>query len=322
MADLSYAILNKINALREEINTDLANRPVDPSTITNTVAWVKRGGGKVGETAIYPMEFFPSVAQKRTPFEDLPKRRPEVAQFSVAIDEWAPDGRVIPRFTEITDLYGIFENIAPTMLAQAQITFETQLAQLMGAGQATTTVYDNKNFFAIDHEANPNRLGLATFSNFRAGLALDRAGLITALDALDAFPGPDGQPLYMPGENWVVCSTEDQYQRALLQLNAQFIPSTAGTATQSNTLIGRAKAVKLVPLRNFDTAKGWYVVKIASEMHRPFHVRMPLPPELFLDGLAPNDFIRYTKNVGVVGWRAVWGYGYLWPHLAIKAVEP
>lgn len=323
MPDIAVSILNQIEALFQEVNTELAQRPVDPSTVASMIAWQRGGSGKIGVESVFTLPFFGNRAKKRSPYEELPGTVPEIATFSVTHEEWAPDAELIARYTQLTDLHGIITDNMPTILSQAQIEYEVQLAGLLAGGATGTTRYDNLPFFSTAHEVNPSRPGaFVPFSNYNAAATLNRANIIAAFDALDAMPGPDGNPLSMPGRLTIVCSTEDQVQRARLELTSQFVPSAAGTATQSNTLLGRADVVKLVPLRSYNSGKGWYVVKVADAKHRPFVNSIIQAPQVYLTGVSVDDYSQVLKAVTRQGWRAVHGMGYLWPHLCIGNIEP
>ena len=165
------------------------------TTIAGQICWVrngKEGPASIGKTSVFPIPFFGNRAKPRSIFEEIPGTLPEFAKFSVEHQEWAPNAELIPRYTQLVDLYGIVKDNSSTIIAQSQIEMETQLADLLGLGASTPVAYESytKNFFATDHEANPNRPGLATFSNYKTGFDLDYTNLSTALDLLDAVPGP------------------------------------------------------------------------------------------------------------------------------------
>lgn len=324
MAGAGFVELQKVDALIQEVNTDLSNRPIDPSTVASQIAWKRGGSGKIGVESIFTVPFFGNRAKKRSIYEEVPGTLPELAKFSVVHDEWAPDAEIIPRYTQLTDIYGLVKDNLPTILRQAAIEPDTQLAQLLGNGQSVVTKYDLKAFFhATDHEANPMRPGLKLFGNYATATALNRANIITALDELDAMPGPDGNLLAMPGKTYIVVSNERQLQAALTEVNMTYVPNSAGTATQENSLKGRVDGViKLVQLRDYDSNKGWYVIKVADEKHRPFVVSMIQEPLVYLEGVSVDDHSQVLRAIARQGWRAVWGLGYLWPHLCIKRVEP
>ena len=296
------------------------------TTIAGQICWVrngKEGPASIGKTSVFPIPFFGNRAKPRSIFEEIPGTLPEFAKFSVEHQEWAPNAELIPRYTQLVDLYGIVKDNSSTIIAQSQIEMETQLADLLGLGASTPVAYESytKNFFATDHEANPNRPGLATFSNYKTGFDLDYTNLSTALDLLDAVPGPDGNPLSMPGKKLVIVSTGAQESRARTLLNGDFIPSEAGTATQSNPLKGRADVLKLTQMRKYNSGKFWAVVpwptpSTARSCCRRFCLRSFTSP-MSMSTARPR---RCAASL-VRGWKSIHGFGYLWPQLAVGCVE-
>lgn len=319
--------LGDVNQLLLEINTELATRPLMPSTVAGQVCWVRNGNAdgvkSIGKTTVFPLPFFGNRAKVRSIYEELPGTLPEFAKFSVEHQEWAPDAEIIPRYTQLVDLYGIVKDNSQPILAQSQIEMEVQLADLIGLGASTPVAYENfgKNFFATDHEANPNRPGLATFSNYKTGFNLDYTNLSTALDLLDAAPGPDGNPLSMPGRNIVIVSTGAQESEARKLLNGDFIASKAGTATESNPLKGRADVLKLTSLRKYNSGKMWIVLRVADAKHRPFIMSQVLPPQLYISGVEVDSHSQALRSAARQGWKSVHAFGYGWPQLAVGCVE-
>lgn len=316
--------LGDVDQLLTEINTELAIRPIMPTTVAGQVCWVRSGAiGDIGKTTIFTLPFFGNRAKRRSIYEEVPGTLPEVARFSAEVAEWAPDAELIPRFTKIVDIYGIVKDNASPILAQSQVEMEVQLSDLIGLGASTTTAYSNfaSAFFNTSVEANPNRPGLATFSNYKTSFDLNFENLSTAIDLLDAAPGPDGNPLSMPGRNIVIVSTGIQESNARTFLNGDFIPNAAGTATQSNPLKGRADVLKLTPLRRYNSGKLWCVVRVADAKHRPFCMSQAMPPTMYLDGVSIDDHSQALRGIARQGWRSVHGFSYLWPQLAVGCVE-
>lgn len=315
--------LGDVNQLLTEINSELSQRPLLPTTVAAQVCWQRtgQGTGLIGKTTKFTVPFFGNRAKVRSIFEEVPGTQPELARFEVEHQEWAPDAEIIPRYTQLVDLHGIIRDNAPSIMMQAQIEMETQLADLLGKGASTTVPYDNKAFFATDHEANPNRPGLATFSNYKTSFDLDYTNLSVALDLLDAAPGPDGNPLSMPGKNIVIVSTGAQESKGRKLLNGDIIASPAGTASESNPLKGRADLLKLTQLRAYNSGKFWCVVRIADAKHRPFIFSQVQSPLMYLEGVDINAHSQALRSIARQGWRSVHGFGYLWPQLAVGCVE-
>lgn len=337
----------KINAYFQQINTSLAQRPLQATKVTEEIAYVvgslNSAMGKevkfsegVGREIIFPLPMFGNMDKRRNGYEEIGYTKPETTNFKLVISEFAPDGEAISRGTQIADLYGIFTQQIPTIVDMGQATIETHTADLLGFGQSATvstvfgigggnTDYDGLPHFSTAKRTNPNRTLASnnTFANYNGALDLDRGGLVTVLDALEAFPAPDGQIVTLPGTNVIVVSTEDQFDRASVLLNGTIRATAVGTgaASESNgALVGRAKLVKLPALRNYDSGKGWYGFRVCGN-HRGVLFGVAEPPHAYVEGLAENEHCRVTKNVIRYGRRGFWGHGYGWPQLSYKAIE-
>lgn len=356
MADLDSVIaFNKITAYFQQVNTSLAQRPLQATKVTEEIAYVLGGlnakmgrevkfSEGVGREIVFPLPMFGNMDKRRSGYEEIGFTKPEVCNFKLVLSEFAPDGEAISRGTQIADLYGIFKQQIPTIVDMGQATIETHTADLLGFGESATastvfgigggnTDYDGAPHFAVGKRTNPNRV-LATnntFDNYDGALKLDRNGLVTVLDKLEAFPAPDGQIVTLPGRNVIVVSNEDQLERAQVLLRGTdrvggTVISVGGApvgvgGTESNQLKGRAEVFKLPALRNFNGGKGWYAFRVCGN-HTGILVGIAEPPHAYVEGLSENEGCRVTKNVVRYGRRGFWGHGYGWPQLSFKAIEP
>ncbi|HRI54208.1 MAG TPA: hypothetical protein PLW65_28905 [Pseudomonadota bacterium] len=316
---------NKIDGLVQEYNTQWNTRPIEPQSVTAQLCWF-RNGVKAEET-IFPVSFWGNTAKERNRYEVRKHTPPEVTNFSCPIKEYSPEGEMIAKGTMVTDLYGIFEAKLPMIAQLGMLEPEYRLAEFLGSGQDTVKgvqAYDGLPFFHTAKLVNPNRAAKGNFANFNGSLALNRAGLNTAFQALNEVKGPDGRLFRLPGRKVVVVSTEDQYDRASRELFGTLVSQTSGAAVAgvSNTLMGRADLIYFPDLIDFDGGKGWYVFKIVSAEYRPLVFSQCAPPEIYIEGLEPNAHSRVTRNVINYGWQHFFGFGYGWPQLAYKAVEP
>lgn len=343
--EISAIQFNKIEQLRTDVNLQLNKRPIARGTVTEGLAW-RRNGVKGGKT-IFPVRFFSNRAKKRNPYEEVKATAQELVNFSHQIDEFAPDAEALPRGTQIADLYGIFDENLPTILAQAANEYDWHLANFLGYGQSSVVVvtpdglevggpqdYDNLPFFHTAKLINPNRAAVGTFSNYEAAMDLDKKGLLTAFQKLDSVKGPDGKVMRMPGKLLVVVSNEEQYDAASNLLFGAMRAASVGNAaatepnseaqddgdSQGGGLRGRAALVKLPDLADFDGGKGWYVFKICSAEYRPIVCGIAEAPQIYIEGISPNETSRVTRNIIRYGYRGFWGFGYLWPQLAFKAI--
>lgn len=316
---------NDLQGLFKEYNTQLNSRPIDAQNINEMLCWVRRNV-RADET-IFPVSFWSNTPKKRNRYEQRKHTPPELVNFSCPTDEYSPDGEVIPRGTQLTDLHGIFESKLPEIAQLGLLEPEVRLAAMLGLGNDATQgvqVYDGLPYFNTAKLINPNRPGLGTFSNYRAGLTLDRAGINAAFQALDEVKGPDGRIYRLPGRKVLVVSTESQLDRATSEINGSIIARAVGTAAAgiSNTLVGRADVVKFPDLVDYDGGKGWYAFKIVSDTYKPFCFSEVAPPELYMNGMDPNEYGRVLRNAIEYGYSHFFGHGYLWPQLGLKAVEP
>lgn len=328
-ANAGYLILNKLDILQQELNTELMETPVSEESPIADFCWIRKNGGNVGETTTFTQRLWANDVEDRNTYEEIPGRKPVIAQFSVKHVEKAPDAEVIPRWTKVTDIYGVFkDDIAPDMLARINLKYARDIAAKIGAGTTEATVYDNQPFFVDTaiHLAAPGKAGSPTFKNWLRTNKLDEGGLLAALDLMDTMPAADGSELDMPGELIVVCSNRSQYHRALKFYRGEYVEGaiTANSAASKyNSLKDVARPVLLKQLRKHYSNDAWCLVKVASAKHRPFVLSFANEgePEIYHEGLSINDHSRVIKNVGRVGYRGGWGAGTLWPQLAVLNTE-
>jgi hypothetical protein len=91
--------LGDVDQLLTEINTELAVRPLLPTTVAGQVCWVRNGSegvASIGKTSVFPVPFFGNRAKPRSIYEEIPGTLPEFAKFSVSHQEWASRRRADP----------------------------------------------------------------------------------------------------------------------------------------------------------------------------------------------------------------------------------
>ncbi len=321
-----FTIATKVDALVQRVNTELNNRPIAPTMITAEIAWMRDSAQKAGLEDVFAEEMFGDAVEERSPFEELAATEPELAIFSVVHKEWAPRAKVIARGTQVSDVYGILDGAAEKYLELGQTTYDQHLAYFLGNGQNITTRYDGQTFFhASAHECNPVRRGLKQFGNYTTATNLNRANLVAAFQKLGSRPDYNGKVNKLPGKLLILCSNEDQYSRASTEINGSLVANAAGTATQSNSLQGRAEVRILPDLADYDVSggvgKAWYVCKLVSERFRPVVASFVERPYMFLEGVMPSEHLRTTRNLIKHGWRGTWAIGGLYPQLIEKYVE-
>ena len=320
-------LFNKITELYTSVNTQLAERPVVPGTLVSLVSWVRQGDEVQGGQTKFPFPWFSDRGEELNPYEELAAVAPELVSLLATVKEYGMKPRMIARGTKLADIYGILDRFAPSMLSAAANLQEYHLASMLGQGETSTVThaYDNLPFFSDSKLINPNKASLGTFDNLFQGLRLDRDGLIKMIDFLDAVPGPDGLPLNMPGQIYIVCSNEEQFNRASDLLMGQTLATAVGNAaaSQSNEgLKGRAIPVKSSVLRTWNSNKAWYGLKVASPTHRPVIASVKEAPQIIVEGLDPAEHVRSTRNITKYSWRGFWGIDPGYAQLAGKAIEP
>lgn len=314
----------KLRELYVDISLGLQNMPIVQGTVLNQIAWVRTGAEVQGGQTKYPFTWFSDKGEKLNPYEELQAVPPEVVYLQSNMDSWGQKARIIPYEAELADRLGILTSFLPGMLENAADLQEQHLADLLGDGENKDDVYDGLKWLATAKRLNPNKAALGDFQNLYAGLNLDKAGLVQIIDSLDAARGPDGLVKTRPGQIFIICSNEDQYIRASDLLMGESLATAVGAAaaSQSNKgLIGRAIPVKMSKLRDYNSNKGWYGVKIVSAQHRPVIASVRQPPMPILEGLDPNDFVRSLRNVKKYSWRGQWSVDPGFPHLIRKAIE-
>lgn len=317
-----FTIATKVDALVQRVNTELNNRPIAPTMITAEIGWMRDSAQKAGLEDVFAEEMFGDAVEERSPFEELPATEPELAIFSVVHKEWAPRAKVIARGTQVTDVYGILDGAAEKYLELGQTTYDQHLALFLGNGQSITTRYDGLAFFhASAHECNPVRKGLKLFGNYATATNLNRANLVAGFQKIGSRPDYNGKVNKLPGKLIILCSNEDQFNRAATEINGSLVANAAGTATQSNSLQGRAEVRILPDLAEYDGGRAWYIIKVVNDKFRPIVASFVERPYMFLEGLMPSENLRTTRNLIRHGWRGTWAVGGLYPQLIEKYVE-
>ena len=337
MADGSSGIitLNSITELVTQINTDLLLAPIQSESVINDFVW-RRSGGNVGETVKFPMRLWANRRKKRNLYEEIPGTKPLITYVQVTHDEWAPDMETIPRWTNLTDLYGILkDDVLPAMLARIEDEYAADVAELIYRGASETTPFDGKVFWLSSktHLAAPGRPESPKYKNWLKVNRLDASGMKKAIELLETQPGPDGNYKRMPGQIYCLCSTYDQYDRAMLLYNGEFLPTPVGAnaaATQPNiaTLKGKAVPIYFPHLQAYftgasgETGDAWVLVKKFAKW-APFILSFANQgePQIFMEGLSLNDHSMVMRKLKHIGYVGGWGTGFGDPSLGVLNTE-
>ena len=130
--------LGDVDQLLQEVNSELSQRSIMPTTVAAQICWERAASGgtaTIGKTTIFTVPFFANRAKVRSIYEEIQGTIPTVAKFSSHVDEWAPDAELIPKYTQLTDIYGVVRDNAQIILAMSAVEMETQLADLIGLGR-------------------------------------------------------------------------------------------------------------------------------------------------------------------------------------------
>jgi len=177
--------------------------------------------------------------------------------------------------------------------------------------QANGNGFDGVAMFANNHPLDPAGVQTNTWN-----LALTAANYATVREAMMAFTGDDGRPLNVMPNLLVV---PPQLEReALTIINADIIPSAAGTASESNVLKGSAQVLVIPEFANAATT--WYLLDTSKPI-KPFVWQNRRAIE-FVNMATPNaDNVFFNRQLiwGIDG-RGAAGMGCWW--LAARSVGP
>lgn len=169
--------------------------------------------------------------------------------YDFMIKNKAYEGTVrVPRPAIEDDSFGIYSNMS-TMLGDAAARFPDKLVFALLESGWTATCYDGATFFSTTHPyagGTQSNKGTTAFSS--AAYAAARAQMMSLKDDGGELLGITPSLLMVP---------PGLEEAARLVLNAQFVPNTAGTATQSNIWNGSAH---LVVNPRLTDVNDWYLI--------------------------------------------------------------
>lgn len=204
----------------------------------------------------------------------------------------------------------------PERFARAEERHVAQnLAAILEAGTSTLCKWDDKNFFATNHDANPADPTAGTFSNYQAS-PLDPAvlaNLQAEMTTMRLVKDENGNKLGVePAEIWL---PTEKFQLVSDQLSKDYLANG-----ESNTLKGKLKPVHIPELTD---ANDWYLVDptlIAAGLD-PMIAAQYRPGDTlglqFLD--ESSDFFKTTLKIAVKA--NIWyGFALVFPHAIRKVV--
>lgn len=249
-----------------------------------------------------------------------------------AVREWLGE-RVLNALSEAS--YRLknrtFENtvqVSKDRLADRKIGVETPLMRALGyefakfpdrsvaeellIGYASRLCYDGKAFFADDHPVNVLDASLGTFDNLFASTALTAANFDAVFAAMTQFKNANGKVIGVMPDTLVV--PPQLRTTAHLIARAAYVPSTAGTASQSNPNEGIVDVLVLPELGSEATT--WYLGKLKGPI-KPLIVQKREEPVFDLVFGPDSDHCKKTRQLA---WGADcrYAFGYTLPQLMAR----
>jgi phage major head subunit gpT-like protein len=210
------------------------------------------------------------------------------------------------------DSLGRYKPLVEMMGLQARKWPDYLLAALLQAG-TTEKAFDGKAFFADDHPKDISGRTSGTYDNNFASTALSTANYDAVRTAMMSYVGEDGKPLGVRPNLLVVPPQLERTARTIL--NAELIPSAAGTASETNVLRGSADLLVVPELANEATT--WYLLDVSKPI-KPFVFQLRKAPQ-FVTKTAIDDDSVFWKNKFHYGVDARGNVGFTLPFLAARA---
>jgi phage major head subunit gpT-like protein len=189
---------------------------------------------------------------------------------------------------------------------------DTLMVSLLRNGQSALC-FDDQYFFDTDHPVSLSNSSLSTYSNYSTGTALTAANYESVRASMMARKGENGLPLGVRPNLLVVPPQLESTAKLIVM--ADMVPSTAGTASQTNINKGTAE-VLVVPELAVD-ATTWYLLD-ASGIVKPLVYQRRRTFKFDLIGMDSEHF-KKKSEILIIGDAADAG-GYGFPQMAHKAV--
>lgn len=190
---------------------------------------------------------------------------------------------------------------------------DSLMVSLLRNGQSALC-FDDQYFFDTDHPVSLSNSTLGTYSNYDAsGKALTADNYASVRAAMMARKGENGLPLGVR-PNVIVVPPQLEATAKLIVM-ADMIPSTAGTASQTNINKGTAE-VLVVPELSAD-ATTWYLLD-ASGIVKPLVYQRRRSFTFSMLGMDSEHFKKKSEVLFIGDASDAGGYGF--PQMAHKAV--
>lgn len=240
------------------------------------------------------------------------------ADYSLPNKDFA-DGIRVPRNKFLDDKLGLYGHNAEMLGMQAAKFPDKMCADRMKNGHTSGADYkcfDGKAFFATDHPKSVNGQVSGTFSNYRTSTALTADNFASMYAAMQAFPGPDGEPLGIIPTRLTVPPALRTTALEIAAVGSTLIPNSAGTASKSNVNAGIVEVEVLPELAGADAT--WYL-GCHSWPIQPLIVQVRQMPGFDEIAGMESEHCKLKKEL-LYGSDGRFAFGYSFPHLMIKAV--
>lgn len=188
---------------------------------------------------------------------------------------------------------------------------DQMLVTLLKAAESTIA-YDGQYFFDTDHPKNSDNTGAGTFANLVTSTPLTPDNFEAQMAAFSLQVDEGGEIMGLRATHLMIPPQLQSMGRRIL--SAEFVPSTAGTATQSNVNVGAAELL-IIPELGYD-ATSWYLLDLSKPI-KPFVVQTRKEPQFVVkDG--PQDDEMFWHKRAVFGVDARGNVGFTLPFLARK----
>jgi phage major head subunit gpT-like protein len=211
----------------------------------------------------------------------------------------------VPRAKIADDKAGIFNPLMDELARAAKLWRDKlTFATLLSGG--ASLCYDGQFYFDTDHPVNMDDPASAVQSNRFTGTALTSDNLATVTATMGAYVGEDGESMEVEPNLLVV--GPDLKRQARRILNAEILPSTAGTASESNVMKGDMDILVSPKL----SGGKWFVMDTSRPI-KPllFQLREAPSFDYLMNSGDQNVFMRDEYVCGVKA-RGAAGYGPWW----------
>lgn len=236
-----------------------------------------------------------------------------VRDFTIKNKDWELTIEV-DRNAILDDRLGVFAPQFEMMGRSVRKHPDDLMVTLLQAGH-TSLCFDGQYFFDTDHPVSLDNTSYGTQQNYwSSGKALTHANYDSVRAAMMSFKDESNSPMGIMPDLLVVPPALESTGKLILE--ADYIPSAAGTASQTNVYKGTAKLLVVNELAGQDTT--WYLLATGLPV-KPFVYQDRMAPQFVSKtSLTDDNLMLKKKFIYGVDSRDNAGYG-LW-HLAAKAV--